>query len=347
MKIIPKMSLLFMLIIIYSCKKENEINLNSQPPIIENEKPFQKNLDSINKVKADSLAQIKKDSVNQLKEKLRKKKKFRITEGMAYIAWPMKVSDSLRKVFYKTYSRKDIYDIAALNRVDTDNLSKRDTIIVPKELKENFIDYSPFPFYTDVLIDVPKFIIFSYPIQAYAVYENGTLIKWGPTNMGKKATQTPRGLFFTNWRGRKVKSTSNDEWILNWNFNISNFGGVGFHQYALPGYPASHSCLRLLDADAQFLYNWCDQWILKDSNTQIAKGTPVIVYGDYAFGKKGIWNELVKDPNITTITLEQLNNEIESHVPEILKQQQIRLDYLKAKNETSEITVKTDSLSIN
>lgn len=336
-----------MLIIICSCKKENEINLNSQPPIIENEKPFQINLDSINKVKADSLAQIKIDSVNQLKEKLRKKEKFRITEGTAYIAWPMKVSDSLRKVFYKTYSRKDIYDIAALNRVDTDNLSKRDTIIVPKELKENFIDYSPFPFYTDVLVDVPKFIIFSYPIQAYAVYENGTLLKWGPTNMGKKASQTPRGLFFTNWKGRKVKSTSNDEWILNWNFNISNFGGVGFHQYALPGYPASHSCLRLLDADAQFLYNWCDQWILKDSNTQVAKGTPVIVYGDYAFGKKGIWNELVKDPNITTITLEQLNNEIEPHVSEILKQQQIRLDYLKAKNETSEITVKTDSLSIN
>lgn len=334
---------LLLFTIVFSCKKENAID--TKAPEIKKEKTFQINLDSLKKVAADSLAQIKLDSLNELKSKLIKKEKHRIKEGAAFVAWPMKVSDSLKKVFYKKYSKQEIYNIAALNRVDTDNLSRRDTIVVPKELKENFIDYSPFPFYTDVLIDVPKFIIFSYPIQAYAVYENGTLIKWGPSNMGKKTSQTPRGLFFTNWKGRKVKSTSNDEWILNWNFNISNQGGVGFHQYALPGYPASHSCLRLLDADAQFLYNWCDQWILKDAKTQIAKGTPVIVYGDYKFGKKGIWNDLVKDPNITTITLEQLNSEIEPHVPEILKQQQIRLDYLQNKNEKTETTIKNDSLS--
>jgi hypothetical protein len=30
---------------------------------------------------------------------------------------------------------------------------------------------------------------------------------------------------------------------LRWNFNIENKLGVGWH--SLPGYPASHSCLRL------------------------------------------------------------------------------------------------------
>src|SRR5690606_41381418 len=63
------------------------------------------------------------------------------------------------------------------------------------------------------------------PVQAFAVYEKGVLMKWGPSNMGKKATQTPRGLFFTNWKGRRVRSTVDEEWILNWNFNIHNTGG--------------------------------------------------------------------------------------------------------------------------
>lgn len=341
--------LIIISLISISCNKTNEDNKNqidsNDKEVTQKEKTI--NIDSLNVVKADSISKIKADSILSIKEKVKEKEEFRLKEGAEFMYWPMKVSDSLSKAFYKNYTKEQIYDIAALNRVDVANLKRRDTIIVPKVLKENFIDYTPFPYQMDVLSEVPKFIIFSYPIQAYAVYENGNLIKWGPTNMGKKATQTPRGLFFTNWKGRKVKSTSNDEWILNWNFNISNQGGVGFHQYALPGYPVSHSCLRLLDADAQFLYNWCDQWILKDSKTQIAKGTPVIVYGDYSFGKKGIWNDLVKDPNVTKITTEQLNGVITPHIPEIEKQQQIRLDYLKAKSEASETTVKTDSLSIN
>lgn len=327
---------LIVCIIITSCKdNKKQIEIENVDP--NTEKAVQINQDSLNEIKADSIARVKADSIQHIKEKNIKKDLHRLKEGETFISWPMKVSDSLSKKFFATYSKKDIYDIAALNRVDVANLKRRDTIIVPKNLKENFIDYSPFPFHLEILDAVPKFIIFSYPIQAFAVYENGNLIKWGPTNMGKKSSQTPRGLFFTNWRGRKVRSTANDEWILNWNFNISNFEGVGFHQYALPGYPASHSCLRLLDADAQFLYNWCDQWILKDANSLHAKGTPVIVYGDYAFGKKGIWNDLVKDPNITLISTEKMNEIIEPHIPEIIKQQEIRVAYLASKNSNTQI----------
>jgi len=346
MKKIITVSIIISLISV-SCNKSSEDN-KDQFDLNDNEIQKEKtiNIDSLNIVKADSLSKIKADSLlaikEKVKEKVKEKEQFRLKEGAEFMYWPLKVSDSLSKVFFKTYTKDQIYDIAALNRVDVANLKRRDTIIVPKVLKDDFMDYTPFPFQMDVLSEVPKFIIFSYPIQAYAVYENGDLIKWGPTNMGKKATQTPRGLFFTNWKGRKVKSTSNDEWILNWNFNISNHGGVGFHQYALPGYPASHSCLRLLDADAQFLYNWCDQWILKDAKTQIAKGTPVIVYGDYPFGKKGIWNDLVKDPNVTTLSTEQLNEIITPHIPEIKKQQEIRVDYLNNKNK--EVEVEMDSL---
>ena len=63
--------------------------------------------------------------------------------------------------------------------------------------------------------------------------------------MGSKAHQTTRGLHFTNWKGKEIISTVSDEWKLKWNFNIANHEGIGWHQYSMPGYPASHSCLRL------------------------------------------------------------------------------------------------------
>ncbi|HUH25848.1 MAG TPA: L,D-transpeptidase [Flavobacterium sp.] len=291
------------------------------------------NVDSIVVPKTDTITEVKKEEV--LPEIEKKKPEFAIVQGEKYSIWPHKVSDSLVKKFNKEFNASQKYIIAALNRIDTDHLASRDSLIVPNTFFDNFLDYSPFPHQVQILEEVDKFLIFSYPIQAFAVYEKGSLKKWGPTNMGKKASQTPRGLFFTNWKGRKVRSTVDDEWILNWNFNIHNTGGIGFHQYAMPGYPASHSCLRLLDADAQYLYNWADQWILADKQTVKVKGTPVIVYGDYNFGVKGIWYQLYKDPNITTISEETLTALITPHKEEILKAQKIRQEQTQPKEQVN------------
>lgn len=292
--------------------------------------------DSIELVKKDSLALVKKDSLATIKkaeiDKSKKSKKYAVFKGDVFSYWPIKASDSLQKLFYGKFTKEQQYTIAALNRIDTDHIKSRDTLIVPNEFKPKFIDYSPFPRKLDNLAEVPKIVFFSYPIQAYSVYENGNLVKWGPTNMGKKAAQTPRGLFFTNWKGRRVISTVDDEWILNWNFNIHNKEGVGWHQYALPGYPASHSCLRLLDADAQWLYNWADQWVLADKNTVKVKGTPVIVFGDYQFGVKGIWHRLVEDPTVTTISNSTLEAIVEPYLAEIFNQQTIREENNESKS---------------
>lgn len=301
-------------------------------------------VDSIVAPKTDTITEVKKEE--DLPETKKKKPEFVVLRGEKYSIWPHKVNDSLRKRFDKEFNASQKYIIAALNRVDTDHLARRDSLIVPNSFSDNFLDYSPFPHQVKILEDVDKFLIFSYPIQAFAVYEKGHLKKWGPTNMGKKATQTPRGLFFTNWKGRKVRSTVDDEWILNWNFNIHNTGGIGFHQYAMPGYPVSHSCLRLLDADAQYLYNWADQWILADQQTVKVKGTPVLVYGDYNFGVKGIWYQLYKDPNITTISEETISELVTPHKEEILKAQKVRQEQTQPKEEMvteqkikSEVTV--------
>lgn len=212
----------------------------------------------------------------------------------------------------------------AINRVDTTHLKRLDSIIVPDDFSKPVKDYLPFPDDVDFLKNVHKIIIFSYPAQAFAAYENGKLVLAGPTNMGRKSKPTPQRLYFTNWKAKKTRSTVDDEWILKWNFNVHNQLGVGFHEYALPGYPASHSCMRLLGADAQFLYSWADQWILKNDYERAAYGTPVIVYGKYPFGKTKPWYDLVEDGAALTISKDTLLHYIQPHLPEILEKQKLR-----------------------
>lgn len=212
----------------------------------------------------------------------------------------------------------------AINRVDSVHLKRLDSILVPSDYSYELKDYLPFPSYVDGLKDVNKIIFFSNPAQVFAAYENGTLILTGPTSTGRKDKKTPPRLYFTNWKSRRSISTSNDEWILYWNFNVHNFWGVGFHQYALPGYPASHSCMRLQEHDAKFLYNWAEQWRLQNDQV-IAHGTPVIVFGRYPFGQPRPWHKLIENPNQLTLTADSLKQYYEPHLEEIMKKQQQRI----------------------
>ncbi len=222
-----------------------------------------------------------------------------------------------------TAEQKDI--IYTLNRVDASNLRGADTIVIPDTWPQDRREISPFPQTVASIQEVNKMIIFSYPIQAYAVYTNGVLHKWGPTSMGSKIHKTPTGIFFTNWKAKETISTANDEWILKWNFNISNQGGVGFHQYALPGIPASHSCLRLLAKDAEWFYYFADQWKLDDSRNNVEiKGTPVLVYGEYPWGSRRPWRNLLDNPKANDVSEAEITAMLEPHLSEILEQQQKR-----------------------
>ncbi|WP_291119222.1 L,D-transpeptidase [Flavobacterium sp. UBA6135] len=257
-------------------------------------------------------------------------RKYTKSQEFTYSIWSLK-NDSIRKIFKSKFSGSEITTIVSLNRIDKSRLSKADSLIVPNKFDDDFLAYSPFPYTIKNLFDVPKIAIFSYPIQAYGLYEYGELVKWGPTSLGTKANKTPTGLFFTNWKGEEVQSTVDDEWILRWNFNIENHDGVGWHQYELPGYPASHSCLRLLENDAKWMYDWAEEWILKDANTVSAKGTPVIVFGDYDFEGKSPWLNLIDKPKANDISEKELENLVEKHLAEIIKEQENREKVLNEK----------------
>ncbi len=251
------------------------------------------------------------------------KRKYSKAQHFSYTKWSLK-NDSVRKIFKSKFSGSELTTLVALNRIDKNTLHKADTLIVPDKFDDDFLAYSPYPYTIENLFDVPKIAIFSYPIQAYGLYEYGELVKWGPTSLGSKAHQTPTGLFFTNWKGEEVQSTVDDEWILRWNFNIQNEQGVGWHQYELPGYPASHSCLRLLESDARWMYDWAEEWILKDANTVAAKGTPVIVFGSYNFEGRLPWLALANNSNANDIDKKELENIVSQYIDEIIKEQENR-----------------------
>ncbi|WP_409025128.1 L,D-transpeptidase [Flavobacterium granuli] len=224
----------------------------------------------------------------------------------------------------ETTDSRQLRIVLAVNRTDKTNIAKMDSIIIPEDLTGDLEFYLPFPLEVPSLEAIDKIIFFSYPTQTFAAYENGQLIYTGPTNMGRKKDPTPIGLFYTNWKAEKTTSTFNDEWDLRWNFNIANKLGVGWHQYELPGYPASHSCLRLQEKDAKYLYTWADQWILKDDENVLVKGTPVIVFGKYDFDAPKPWLQLIQNPKVLNISIAEIESTTKPYLNGILSEQKKR-----------------------
>lgn len=268
-----------------------------------------------------------KDTTEQRQEtssKTKIERKYDKAQDYTFSNWVLKDSDSVRKKFRETFTAQQLQTIVALNRVDKSNFHTMDTLVIPDKFDDDFLAYSPFPYSIDEAKDINKLAIFSYAIQAYGLYENGELIKWGPSSMGSEKNKTPEGLYFTNWKGEETVSTFDDEWVLRWNFNLDNEKGIAWHQYSLPGYPASHSCLRLLEEDAKWMFDWADEWILEDEQNIKAKGTPVIVFGSYNFGGSKPWLQLSKNNHANDLTKEDINAVIKPYKAEIIKEQQNR-----------------------
>jgi hypothetical protein len=184
-----------------------------------------------------------------------------------------------------------------LNRRDREHLIRADPpvpgLIVPLAWQTDELAYAPLPREWIAATAHPKYLVVDQPGQVFGAYENGLLVRWGPVSSGRKETATPAGTFNLTWRSRKRTSTDNDAWVLEWYFNFINSRGVSFHQFDLPGYAASHACVRLLQRDAQWLYGWGDQWKLSpDKRTVEVPGTPVLIIGQFGHGQRPPWTSL-------------------------------------------------------
>ena len=197
----------------------------------------------------------------------------------------------------KQFPAEQIGVLEKLNRRDAERLVRTDPpvpgLVVPAMWDFGDHAYSPFPLEWTAITAHPKYLVVHQPIQAFAAYEFGKLVRWGPVSSGRKETPTPAGAFNLTWRSRKRTSTDNDAWILEWYFNFINSRGISFHQFDLPGYAASHACVRLLERDAQWIYGWGDQWKLSaDKRAVDVPGTPVLIIGAFGHGDPPPWVSL-------------------------------------------------------
>jgi hypothetical protein len=177
-----------------------------------------------------------------------------------------------------------------LNRADRRHLPRLPHIVVPGNWFPDESRYSPLPHRLSWATPHRKALVVHLPSQTFGAYKNGQLVRWGPISSGRRAHPTPSGNFNLNWRSRLRRSTDNAAWRMLWYFNFHSGRGLAFHEYSLPGYPASHACVRLLGRDARWLFDWGEGWMLTEDRRDILEsGTPVTILGQYDYNAPPPW----------------------------------------------------------
>ena len=271
---------------------------------------------------------VDKRAQRQEEKQVKKEEKKEVVIPINYTSIP--VTKQTVPTIRKDYDSSQMKIILAVNRVDANRWTRLDTLIVPDTFLTDFMAYSPFPKTVSTIKDVRKMILYSQSIQSFGAYENGELVRWGPISTGKKTTPTPSKLYHTNWKSKKTVSTVDDEWVMEWYFNMENFEGVSMHQYEMPGYPASHACVRLYKEDAMWFYTWCEPWILEKKQVA-AYGTPALVFGEYAFGQRKPWRALPENKDVIKFTEADLEKELKPVLSLVLDRQEKRAKLLAQK----------------
>lgn len=187
--------------------------------------------------------------------------------------------------------------ITTLNRKELRFFRPKQTILVPDSFISDLRAYSVFPYYYESAKNIPKLIVVSNLYQAYACYEFGKIVRFAAVNTGKKSTPTYPGRYALQWKERLRRSSFNENWVMPFTWNFHRLTGMAFHHFEMPGYPASHMCIRQFLEDAEWLFNW-GEGPKKDSTGKLIpmSGTPVIIVDFYNFGEgKKKWLELTSN----------------------------------------------------
>lgn len=112
-------------------------------------------------------------------------------------------------------------------------------------------------------------IIVSIPDQRVHVYRNGIRIGLSTCSTGKKGHSTPTGVFTILQKDKDHRSSTYNNAPMP-NMNRLTWRGIALHAGNLPGYPASHGCIRLPLKFSALLFG----------ATHV--GTPVILADDHS-----------------------------------------------------------------
>lgn len=90
----------------------------------------------------------------------------------------------------------------------------------------------------------PVAIIVSIPEQRVHVYRNGVRMAVSTCSTGKPGHETPTGIFTVLQKDKHHRSSTYNNAPMP-NMNRLTWSGIALHAGKLPGYPASHGCVRL------------------------------------------------------------------------------------------------------
>lgn len=99
----------------------------------------------------------------------------------------------------------------------------------------------------------PLAIVVSLPAQRAHVYRNGVRIGTSTVSTGRRGFDTPPGIYTVLQKRREHYSNLYDDAPMPFMQRLT-WDGLALHAGALPGYPASHGCVRLPKAFAELLF---------------------------------------------------------------------------------------------
>ena len=99
----------------------------------------------------------------------------------------------------------------------------------------------------------PLMILVSIPEQTMHVYRNGVLIGRSTVSTGSKSHSTPGGVFSILEKKQTHRSKTYNDAPMPYMQRLT-WTGIAMHSGALPGYPASHGCIRLPYDFSQLLF---------------------------------------------------------------------------------------------
>jgi len=123
----------------------------------------------------------------------------------------------------------------------------------------------------------PMKIVIVLDIQRMYVFQNDKLIGFSTISSGKKGKETPTGVFTILQKNVDHKSNLYSNAPMPYMQRLT-WDGIALHGGHLPGYPASHGCIRLPHAFAKSLYGVTQMAqevvVLKDTSTPVKRPEP-------------------------------------------------------------------------
>lgn len=183
----------------------------------------------------------------------------RYCDASSYSCIKVKHGDTWSRLFPNTSERQIVKKV---NRLNID-LQSGMILAVPTNLSATDpLSLSPFPERVDP--EDSNLIIIDLNEQAFAAYDNsGTLVYWGPVSGGNtwcpdvgRSCRTPTGSYRVYAKGGP--SCISSKYPIPFGgapmpYCMYFHGGYAMHASTLPGYNASHGCVRMLYEDAYWL----------------------------------------------------------------------------------------------